>query len=45
MDVKRLGVVEYEEALALQQRLLGRSLAMDEVEDAVIAAFGPVFGP
>jgi lipoyl(octanoyl) transferase len=34
-----------DKSVTSMERLLGRSLAMDEVEDAVIAAFGPVFGP
>jgi lipoyl(octanoyl) transferase len=34
-----------DKSVTSMERLLGRSLVMDEVEDAVIAAFGPVFGP
>jgi lipoyl(octanoyl) transferase len=34
-----------DKSVTSMERLLGRSLAMGEVEDAVIAAFGPVFGP
>jgi lipoyl(octanoyl) transferase len=34
-----------DKSVTSMERLLGRSLAMDEVEDAVIAAFGPVFSP
>jgi lipoyl(octanoyl) transferase len=34
-----------DKSVTSMERLIGRSLAMGEVEDAVIAAFGPVFGP
>jgi lipoyl(octanoyl) transferase len=34
-----------DKSVTSMERLLGRSLAMGEVEDAVIAAFGPVFSP
>jgi len=34
-----------DKSVTSMERLLGRSLAMDEVEDGVIAAFGQVFGP